>query len=195
MAPTVNRSSDAVAPGLKHYLDAARRYPILQQDEEIQLARRWREHQDHEAVDRLVTTHLRLVAKVAVNYRGYGLPIAEMISEGNVGLLQAAQRFDPDKGARFATYAIWWIKAAMQAYVLRSKSLVRMGTTANQKKLFFKLRSAKSRISAIGEGDMRPDQIAVIARQLGVTQQDVIDMDRRLGGDVSLNAPPGLSGR
>ena len=141
------------------------------------------------AAHKLVTSHLRLVAKIAVGYRGYGLPISEVISEGNIGLMQAAKRFDPQKGFRFATYAMWWIKAAIQEYILRSWSLVKMGTTANQKKLFFNLRKAKSKISALEEGDLRPDQVKLIAQRLGVTEQDVIDMNRRLGGDISLNAP------
>ena len=153
------------------------------------LAKSWREHGDREAAHRLVTSHLRLVAKIAMGYRGYGLPISEVISEGNVGLMQAVKRFEPEKGFRLATYAMWWIKAAIQEYILRSWSLVKMGTTANQKNLFFNLRKAKSRISALEEGDMRPDQVATIARRLGVGEQDVVDMNRRLGGDVSLNAP------
>jgi RNA polymerase sigma-32 factor len=153
------------------------------------LATRWREHGDRDAAHKLVTSHLRLVAKIAMGYRGYGLPISEVISEGNVGLMQAVKRFEPEKGFRLATYAMWWIKAAIQEYILRSWSLVKMGTTANQKKLFFNLRKAKSRISALEEGDMRPDQVKLIAKRLGVTEQDVVDMNRRLGGDVSLNAP------
>ena len=153
------------------------------------LAKRWREHGDRDAAHRLVTSHLRLVAKIAMGYRGYGLPISEVISEGNVGLMQAVKRFEPEKGFRLATYAMWWIKAAIQEYILRSWSLVKMGTTANQKKLFFNLRKAKSQISALDEGDMRPDQVKLIAKRLGVTEQDVIDMNRRLGGDASLNAP------
>jgi RNA polymerase sigma-32 factor len=153
------------------------------------LAKRWREHGDRDAAHRLVTSHLRLVAKIAMGYRGYGLPISEVISEGNVGLMQAVKRFEPDKGFRLATYAMWWIKASIQEYILRSWSLVKMGTTANQKKLFFNLRKAKSKISALQEGDMRPDQVKLIAKRLGVTEQDVIDMNRRLGGDASLNAP------
>jgi RNA polymerase sigma-32 factor len=162
---------------------------MLEPQEEFMLAKRWREHEDREAAHRLVTSHLRLVAKIAMGYRGYGLPISEVISEGNVGLMQAVKRFEPDKGFRLATYAMWWIKAAIQEYILRSWSLVKMGTTANQKKLFFNLRKAKSRISALEEGDMRPDQVKLIAKRLGVTEQDVIDMNRRLGGDASLNAP------
>ena len=153
------------------------------------LAKRWREHGDREAAHKLVTSHLRLVAKIAMGYRGYGLPIGEVVSEGNVGLMQAVKRFEPDKGFRLATYAMWWIKAAIQEYILRSWSLVKMGTTANQKKLFFNLRKAKGRISALEEGDLRPDQVKQIATQLGVTEQDVVDMNRRLGGDASLNAP------
>jgi RNA polymerase sigma-32 factor len=171
------------------YLEEIRRFPLLEAEEESVLAKRWREHGDADAAHKLVTSHLRLVAKIAVGYRGYGLPISEVISEGNVGLMQAAKRFDPQKGFRFATYAIWWIKAAIQEYILRSWSLVKMGTTANQKKLFFNLRKAKSRISALEEGDLRPDQVKLIASRLGVTEQDVVDMNRRLGGDVSLNAP------
>jgi RNA polymerase sigma-32 factor len=153
------------------------------------LAKRWRAHGDHDAAHRLVTSHLRLVAKIAMGYRGYGLPIAEVISEGNVGLMQAVKRFDPDRGFRLTTYAMWWIRASIQEFILRSWSLVRMGTTANQKKLFFNLRKAKSKISALEDGDMRPDQVQLIAHRLGVTEQDVIDMNRRLGGDASLNAP------
>jgi RNA polymerase sigma-32 factor len=162
---------------------------MLEAEEESVLAKRWREHGDAYAAHKLVTSHLRLVAKIAVGYRGYGLPISEVISEGNIGLMQAAKRFDPQKGFRFATYAMWWIKAAIQEYILRSWSLVKMGTTANQKKLFFNLRKAKNKISALEEGDLRPDQVKLIAQRLGVTERDVIDMNRRLGGDISLNAP------
>ncbi len=175
--------------GLTRYLEEIRRFPMLEPQEEFMLAKRWREHGDRDAAHRLVTSHLRLVAKIAMGYRGYGLPIAEVISEGNVGLMQAVKRFEPDKGFRLATYAMWWIKASIQEYILRSWSLVKMGTTANQKKLFFNLRKAKSKISALQEGDLRPDQVAIIAKRLGVTTQDVIDMNRRLGGDASLNAP------
>jgi RNA polymerase sigma-32 factor len=175
--------------GLSRYLDEIRRFPMLEPQEEYMLAKSWREHGDRTAAHRLVTSHLRLVAKIAMGYRGYGLPISEVISEGNVGLMQAVKRFEPEKGFRLATYAMWWIKAAIQEYILRSWSLVKMGTTANQKKLFFNLRKAKSRISALDEGDMRPDQVKLIAKRLGVTEQDVIDMNRRLGGDASLNAP------
>jgi len=175
--------------GLSHYLDEIRRFPMLEPQEEYMLARSWREHGDREAAHKLVTSHLRLVAKIAMGYRGYGLPISEVVSEGNVGLMQAVKRFEPEKGFRLATYAMWWIKAAIQEYILRSWSLVKMGTTANQKKLFFNLRKAKSRISALEEGDLRPDQVQIIAKRLGVTEQDVIDMNRRLGGDASLNTP------
>jgi len=175
--------------GLTRYLEEIRRFPMLEPQEEYMLAKRWREHGDRDAAHRLVTSHLRLVAKIAMGYRGYGLPIAEVISEGNVGLMQAVKRFEPEKGFRLATYAMWWIKASIQEYILRSWSLVKMGTTANQKKLFFNLRKAKSKISALEEGDMRPDQVKLIAKRLGVTEQDVIDMNRRLGGDASLNAP------
>jgi RNA polymerase sigma-32 factor len=175
--------------GLTRYLEEIRRFPMLEPQEEYMLARRWREHGDRDAAHRLVTSHLRLVAKIAMGYRGYGLPIAEVISEGNVGLMQAVKRFEPEKGFRLATYAMWWIKASIQEYILRSWSLVKMGTTANQKKLFFNLRKAKSKISALEEGDLRPDQVQLIAKRLGVTEQDVIDMNRRLGGDASLNTP------
>jgi RNA polymerase sigma-32 factor len=173
--------------GLTRYLEEIRRFPMLEPQEEFMLAKRWREHGDRDAAHKLVTSHLRLVAKIAMGYRGYGLPISEVISEGNVGLMQAVKRFEPDKGFRLATYAMWWIKAAIQEYILRSWSLVKMGTTANQKKLFFNLRKAKSRISALDEGDMRPDQVKLIAKRLGVTERAVVDMNRRLGGDVSLN--------
>jgi RNA polymerase sigma-32 factor len=175
--------------GLSRYLEEIRRFPMLEPQDEYMLAKRWREHGDREAAHKLVTSHLRLVAKIAMGYRGYGLPISEVISEGNVGLMQAVKRFEPEKGFRLATYAMWWIKAAIQEYILRSWSLVKMGTTANQKKLFFNLRKAKSRISALEEGDLRPDQVKLIAKRLGVTEQDVIDMNRRLGGDASLNTP------
>ncbi len=175
--------------GLTRYLEEIRRFPMLEPQQEFMLAKRWKEHGDRSAAHQLVTSHLRLVAKIAMGYRGYGLPISEVISEGNVGLMQAVKRFEPDKGFRLATYAMWWIKASIQEYILRSWSLVKMGTTANQKKLFFNLRKAKSKISALQEGDLRPDQVDIIAKRLGVTTQDVIDMNRRLGGDASLNAP------
>src|SRR5437867_7655576 len=174
--------------GLSRYLEEIRRFPMLEPQEEYMLAKSWREHGDRESAHRLVTSHLRLVTKIARDYRGYGLPISEAISEGNVGLMQAVERFEPEKGFRLATYAVWWIKAAIQEYILRSWSLVKMGTTANQKKMFFNLRKAKSKISVLDEGDMRPDQVKLIARRLGVTEQNVIYMNRRLGGDASLNA-------
>src|SRR6201747_1781132 len=166
--------------GLSRYLSEIRKFPMLAKDEEFMLAKRWQEHEDPDAAHRLVTSHLRLVAKIAMGYRGYGLPIGEVISEGNVGLMQAVKRFEPDKGFRLATYAMWWIRASIQEYILRSWSLVKMGTTAAQKKLFFNLRKAKSEISALEEGDMRPEQVAQIATRLGVTNDDVISMNRRL---------------
>ncbi|CEJ14319.1 RNA polymerase sigma factor RpoH [Phreatobacter sp. AB_2022a] len=175
--------------GLSRYLDEIRKFPMLQPQEEYMLAKSWREHGDTKAAHKLVTSHLRLVAKIAMGYRGYGLPIGEVVSEGNVGLMQAVKRFEPDKGFRLATYAMWWIKASIQEYILRSWSLVKMGTTANQKKLFFNLRKAKSSISALEDGDLRPDQVKTIATKLGVEEQDVVEMNRRLGGDASLNAP------
>ena len=175
--------------GLSRYLDEIRKFPMLEPNQEFMLAKSWREHGDRDAAHKLVTSHLRLVAKIAMGYRGYGLPIGEVVSEGNVGLMQAVKRFEPDKGFRLATYAMWWIKASIQEYILRSWSLVKMGTTANQKKLFFNLRKAKSKISALGEGDLRPEQVKTIATKLGVNEQDVIDMNRRLGGDSSLNTP------
>src|ERR1700739_2577705 len=159
---------------------------MLEPQEEYMLAKRWREHDDRNAAQKLVTSHLRLVAKIAMGYRGYGLPLSEVVSEGNVGLMQAVKRFEPEKGFRLATYAMWWIKASIQEYILRSWSLVKMGTTANQKKLFFNLRKAKSRINALDDGDLHPDQVKVIAKRLGVTDQDVVDMNRRLGGDASV---------
>jgi RNA polymerase sigma-32 factor len=177
-----------VSAGTSRYLEEIRRFPMLEAEEECVLATRWREQGDADAAHRLITSHLRLVVKIAVGYRGYGLPVSEIISEGNVGLMQAAKRFDPQKGFRFATYAMWWIKAAIHEYILRSWSLVKIGTTANQKKLFFNLRKAKSKIAALEEGDMHPDQVKLIAQRLGVTEQDVVEMNRRLGGDVSLNA-------
>ncbi|OLB76310.1 MAG: RNA polymerase factor sigma-32 [Alphaproteobacteria bacterium 13_2_20CM_2_64_7] len=177
-----------VSAGTSRYLEEIRRYPMLEAEEECVLATRWREQGDADAAHKLVTSHLRLVVKIAVGYRGYGLPVSEIISEGNVGLMQAAKRFDPQQGFRFATYAMWWIKAAIHEYILRSWSLVKIGTTANQKKLFFNLRKAKSKIAALEEGDMHPDQVKLIAQRLGVTERDVVEMNRRLGGDVSLNA-------
>src|SRR5216684_258631 len=173
----------------KGYLSDISRFAMLERNQEYQLAKRWREHGDRNAADHLVTSHLRLAAKIAMGYRGYGLPVSEMISEGNVGLMQALNRFEPEKGFRFATYAMWWIRACIQDYILRSWSLVKIGTTANQKKLFFKLRSAKSKIAALESGDLHPDQVALIAQSFDVTDQDVVDMNRRLGGDKSINAP------
>ena len=175
--------------GLARYLKELRQLPMLEPREGYLLAKRWREHGDREAAHRLVTSHLRLVVKIALGYRGYGLPISEMISEGNIGLIQAVNRFEPEKGFRLATYAVWWIRASIQQYILRSWSQVKMGTTAKQTKLFFNLRKAKRKISVLREGDMRPNQVKLLAKQLGVTEQDVIDTNRWLGGDTSLNAP------
>ena len=176
--------------GLSRYLTEIRKFPMLPKDEEFMLAQRWKEHQDSEAAHKMVTSHLRLVAKIAMGYRGYGLPIGEVISEGNVGLMQAVKKFEPDKGFRLATYAMWWIRASIQEYILRSWSLVKMGTTAAQKKLFFNLRKAKSQIAAFQDGDLHPDQVSYIATKLGVLDSEVISMNRRLGGpDASLNAP------
>ena len=181
--------------GLSRYLTEIRKFPMLTKDEEFMLAKRWREHEDPKAAHRLVTSHLRLVAKIAMGYRGYGLPIGEVISEGNVGLMQAVKKFEPDKGFRLATYAMWWIRASIQEYILRSWSLVKMGTTASQKKLFFNLRKAKSAISAFQEGDLHPDQVELIATKLGVEQTEVVSMNRRLSGpDASLNAPMRVDG-
>jgi RNA polymerase sigma-32 factor len=174
--------------GLSRYLQEIRQFPMLQPEEEFMLAKRWKEHGDREAAHKLVTSHLRLVAKIAMGYRGYGLPISEVISEGNVGLMQAVKRFEPDKGFRLATYAMWWIKASIQEFILRSWSLVKMGTTASQKKLFFNLRKVKGQIQALEDGDLRPDQVKEIARRLAVPEEDVISMNRRLSGDASLNA-------
>jgi RNA polymerase sigma-32 factor len=179
----------AARSGLTRYLQEIRRFPLLEAQEECLLANRWHRHGDREAAHKLVTSHLRLVAKIAMGYRGYGLPIPDLISEGNVGLMRALERFAPEKGFRLSTYATWWIKASIQEYILRSWSLVKIGTTANQKRVFFNLRKAKSKISILDERDMRPDQVKIIARRLGVTETDVIDMNRRLGGDASLNAP------
>src|SRR6266702_4465366 len=173
--------------GSDHYFKEIRRFPMLDPQQECKLAKRWREAGDRDAAHRLIISHLRLVAKIARGYRGYGLPIADLISEGHVGLLQAVERFEPERGFRFSTYAVWWIKAAIQEYILRSWTLVKMGTTASHRKLFFNLRKAKSRISALDEGDMRPDQVKLIAKRLGVTERAVIDMNRRLSGDASLN--------
>ncbi|MGE0046539.1 MAG: RNA polymerase sigma factor RpoH [Hyphomonadaceae bacterium] len=190
MASTALTIALSPEQGLQRYLSEIRKFPMLQKDEEFMLAKRWQEHQDGKAAHKLVTSHLRLVAKIAMGYRGYGLPIGEVISEGNVGLMQAVKKFDPDKGFRLATYAMWWIRAAIQEYILRSWSLVKMGTTAAQKKLFFNLRRLKGEISALEEGDLRPENVATIAHKLAVTEEEVISMNRRLsGGDASLNAP------
>ena len=176
--------------GLSRYLSEIRKFPLLQPEEEYMFAKRWREHEDPEAARRLVTSHLRLVAKIAMGYRGYGLPVSEIVAEGNVGLMQAVKRFEPDKGFRLATYAMWWIKAAIQEYILRSWSLVKMGTTAAQKKLFFNLRKVKGKINALEEGDLRPEHVAEIATKLAVSQEEVVNMNRRLSApDSSLNAP------
>jgi len=175
--------------GLARYLEEIRRFPMLEPTQEYMLAKRWQEHQDQTAAHQLVTSHLRLVARIAMGYRGYGLPIGEVISEGNVGLMQAVKRFEPERGFRLATYAMWWIRASIQEYILRSWSLVKMGTTASQKKLFFNLRRLKGQIQAIEEGDLRPDQVKTIATKLGVPEEDVISMNRRLSGDASLNSP------
>jgi RNA polymerase sigma-32 factor len=175
--------------GLARYLEEIRRFPMLEPNEEFMLAKRWQEHADQEAAHKLVTSHLRLVARIAMGYRGYGLPIGEVISEGNVGLMQAVKRFEPDRGFRLATYAMWWIRASIQEYILRSWSLVKMGTTAAQKKLFFNLRRVKGQIQALEDGDLRPDQVKLIAKRLGVAEEDVVSMNRRLSGDTSLNAP------
>lgn len=175
--------------GLSRYLDEIRKFPMLQPQQEYMLAKRYKEHDDPEAAEQLVNSHLRLVAKIAMGYRGYGLPISEVVSEGNVGLMQAVKRFEPDKGFRLATYAMWWIKAAIQEYILRSWSLVKMGTTANQKRLFFNLRRLKGKIQALNEGDLKPEQVNQIAETLGVSEDEVVTMNRRLGGDASLNTP------
>ncbi|RED53637.1 RNA polymerase sigma factor RpoH [Aestuariispira insulae] len=175
---------------LQRYLDDIRKFPMLEPDEEFMLAKSWREHEDREAAQKLVTSHLRLVAKIAMGYRGYGLPVAELISEGNVGMMQAVKRFDPDRGFRLATYAMWWIRASIQEYILHSWSLVKMGTTAAQKKLFFNLRKIKGRLQAFDEGDLSPEHVKQIAEELSVPEQDVVNMNRRLAGsDNSLNAP------
>jgi RNA polymerase sigma-32 factor len=176
--------------GLSRYLTEIRKFPLLTPEDEYMFAKRWKEHEDPEAARRLVTSHLRLVAKIAMGYRGYGLPVSEIVSEGNVGLMQAVKRFDPDRGFRLATYAMWWIRASIQEYVLRSWSMVKMGTTAAQKKLFFNLRKAKNNIGAIEEGDLTPEHVATLSDQLGVTATELTEMNRRLsGGDASLNAP------
>lgn len=188
MYRTVSQPLPSVAGGLTHYLAQIRRFPVLTQEEETSFARRWRQHGDREAAYRLVTSHLRLVAKIAMRYRGYGLPIADIVSEGNIGLMQAVRRFDPERGIRLSTYAMWWIKATIQEYVLRSWSLVKLSASSAQKKLFFKLRRAKSAIAALDDRDLRPDQVKTISERLQVSEREVVDMDRRLRGDVSLNS-------
>jgi RNA polymerase sigma-32 factor len=195
MATTPALPSIASEGALARYLQEIRRFPMLQADEEYMLAKRWREHNDPEAAHRLVTSHLRLVAKIAMGYRGYGLPLSELISEGNVGMMQAVKRFDPDRGFRLATYAMWWIRASMQEYILHSWSLVKIGTTAAQKKLFFNLRRLKGQIQAIEEGDLTPEHVAKIAQELDVPESDVVSMNRRLmAPDNSLNAPLRVDG-
>ena len=188
MYQTVSQPLPSINSGLTHYLAQIRKFPVLTQEEEASFARRWRQQGDREAAYRLVTSHLRLVAKIAMRYRGYGLPIADIVSEGNIGLMQAVRRFDPERGIRLSTYAMWWIKATIQEYVLRSWSLVRISANSAQKKLFFKLRRTKSAISALDEGDLRPDQVRTISERLKVSEREVVDMDRRLRGDVTLNS-------
>ncbi len=189
MYQTISQPMPSFGTGLAQYLAEIRKFPILTQEEETAFAKRWRCQGDREAAYRLVTSHLRLVAKIAMRYRGYGLPVADLISEGNVGLMQAVRRFDPERGFRLSTYAMWWIKATIQEYVLRSWSLVRVSASTAQKKLFFKLRRAKSAISALEDGDLQPEQVKMIAARLNVPERDVVDMNRRLRGDVSLNLP------
>ncbi|PPB79820.1 RNA polymerase sigma-32 factor [Albidovulum inexpectatum] len=192
MSNFANLPAPSPEHGLNRYLQEIRKFPLLEPEEEYILAKRWVEHKDTEAAHKLVTSHLRLAAKIAMGYRGYGLPMAEVISEANVGLMQAVKRFDPEKGFRLATYAMWWIRASIQEYILRSWSLVKMGTTSAQKKLFFNLRKVKSRIGALEDGDLRPEQVARIAQDLNVTEDEVIEMNRRLAGsDASLNATIG----
>ena len=192
MSSYANLPAPSPEQGLNRYLQEIRKFPMLEPEEEYMLAKRWADHQDTQAAHTLVTSHLRLAAKIAMGYRGYGLPQAEVISEANVGLMQAVKRFDPEKGFRLATYAMWWIRASIQEYILRSWSLVKLGTTSAQKKLFFNLRKAKSRIGALEDGDLRPENVAQIAHDLGVTEDEVISMNRRLsGGDASLNATVG----
>ena len=189
MYHTVSQPLPSFGTGLTHYLAEIQKFPLLTQEEETAFARRWRQQGDRDAAYRLVTSHLRLVAKIAMRYRGYGLPIADIVSEGNVGLMQAVRRFDPERGIRLATYAMWWIKATIQEYVLRSWSLVKISANSAQKKLFFKLKRTKGAISALEDGDLRPEQVKTIAARLKVPEREVINMDRRLRGDVSLNSP------
>ena len=195
MANYANLPAPTPEGGLNRYMQEIRKFPLLEPEEEYMLAKRWVEEQDTEAAHRMVTSHLRLAAKIAMGYRGYGLPQAEVISEANVGLMQAVKRFDPEKGFRLATYAMWWIRASIQEYILRSWSLVKLGTTSGQKKLFFNLRKAKNKIGALEEGDLRPENVKQIATDLGVTEEEVISMNRRMsGGDASLNAQVGADG-
>jgi len=196
MASTALTLALSPEQGLQRYLSEIRKFPMLTKEDEFMLAKRWQEHGDAQSAHKLVTSHLRLVAKIAMGYRGYGLPIGEVISEGNVGLMQAVKKFDPDKGFRLATYAMWWIRASIQEYILRSWSLVKMGTTAAQKKLFFNLRRMKGEMAALEEGDLRPEHVASIAHKLAVTEEEVVSMNRRMsgGGDASLNAPIGGAG-
>jgi len=188
MYQTISQPLPSIGSGLTHYLAQIRKFPVLTQEEETNFARCWRQNGDRDAAYRLVTSHLRLVAKIAMRYRGYGLPIADVVSEGNIGLMQAVRRFDPERGIRLSTYAMWWIKATIQEYVLRSWSLVKISASSAQKKLFFKLRRTKSAISALDDGDLRPDQVKTISERLKVSEREVVDMDRRLRGDVSLNS-------
>ena len=195
MANYANLPAPTPEGGLNRYMQEIRKFPLLEPEEEYMLAKRWVEEQDTEAAHRMVTSHLRLAAKIAMGYRGYGLPHSEVISEANVGLMQAVKRFDPEKGFRLATYAMWWIRASIQEYILRSWSLVKLGTTSGQKKLFFNLRKAKNKIGALEEGDLRPENVTEIATQLGVTEAEVVSMNRRMsGGDASLNATVGSEG-
>lgn len=188
MYPTVSQRLPSIDSGLTQYLTQIRKFPILTQEEETGLARRWRLQGDRDAAYRLVTSYLRLVAKIAMRYRGYGLPVADIVSEGNIGLMQAVKRFGPERGIRLSTYAMWWINATIKEYVLRSWSLVKISANSAQKKLFFKLRRAKGAISALDDGDLRPDQAKTISERLKVSEREVVDMDRRLRGDVSLNS-------
>ncbi len=195
MSNYANLPAPSPEQGLNRYMQEIRKFPMLEPEEEYMLAKRWVDHQDTEAAHKMVTSHLRLAAKIAMGYRGYGLPQAEVISEANVGLMQAVKRFDPEKGFRLATYAMWWIRASIQEYILRSWSLVKLGTTSAQKKLFFNLRKAKNRIGALEEGDLRPENVTRIATDLGVTEEEVVSMNRRLsGGDASLNVMVGQEG-
>jgi RNA polymerase sigma-32 factor len=195
MSTYTNLPAPSPEQGLNRYLQEIRKFPLLEPEEEYMLAKRWVDHQDAQAAHKMVTSHLRLAAKIAMGYRGYGLPQAEVISEANVGLMQAVKRFDPEKGFRLATYAMWWIRASIQEYILRSWSLVKLGTTSAQKKLFFNLRKAKAKVGALEEGDLRPENVAQIAKDLSVTEEEVIDMNRRLSGsDASLNATVGSDG-